>query len=88
MSDSVNNINTPASPTKGFLGRKYGQVWAYQTGDNNEWQFTGFTKREEASLRILSGLVAHGGLPPDKMIDVAINMTDDLFKKLEDLERG
>lgn len=84
MSDTIKNINTPANPTKGHLARKYGQVWAYQTGDIDEWQFTGFTKREEATLRILSGLVTHGGLPPDKTIDLAINMTDDLFKRLEE----
>lgn len=84
MSDAIHNMNTPSSPTKGHLARKSGEVWNYQTGNGDEFQFTGFTKREEASLRILSGLVARGGLMPDQMIDIAIHMTDDLFKRLEE----
>lgn len=57
----MKNADTPAIPTKGVIDRVSGQVWCYQVGDNDEFQFVGLTKRERFAMAAMQGILSNSG---------------------------
>lgn len=58
----MDNGNTPASPTTGEISNA-DEVWSYQVGDHNRFQFVGFTKREQLAAMMMQGLLSNCGGP-------------------------
>ena len=51
----MKNADLPAMPTKGVISDT-NEVWAFQTGDNAEFQFVGLTKREMFAVAAMQGI--------------------------------
>ncbi len=53
----MKNQDMPANSTKGRLARKESEVWDYQVGNDDKFQFVGETKREKAFWQVYSAMI-------------------------------
>ena len=83
----MKNSDMPAMPTKGEIKRDSGEVWDYQVGDNDEYQFVGMTKREEFAKFLVAGMLPMMRVHEPEVRGViarnAVLMADALLEELE-----
>ena len=88
----MKNADLPAMPIEGVISDT-DEVWAFQTGNNAEFQFVGLTKREMFAMRFMGHLCDvywdtvseydSGKQLIECQAETAIEMADILLAKLE-----
>ena len=88
----MKNGNVPAMPTKGALNRETDEAWAYQVGEDDEFQFVGLSKREHFAGLAMQNIInrynpwEYGDFDSSEyeiVAENAVGLADALLKELD-----